>query len=772
MKTWPLNFDWRFKEGFNAVDLTSFEGETVHLPHTIKEVPLRYFDDQTTAVEAVYAKDITLEPKKNHRYFIRFEGVMARCDVYVNSIHKGHFKGGFTPFEIELDASTLIHQLVVHVDAKETADQPPFGGVIDYLTYGGIYRDVTLIERPKHFLKHVLVDGNQTHYRLRLIPETQFVTEMPLKVELCDDETSQHVWHETVSLHEPLDFTKAHALKLWCLGDPKRYTLKVWLDQELVFDDFVAFRTIKVDDRHFYLNDEVIFIRGLNRHQSFPYVGYAMPASAQREDADHLKEVLQVNMVRSAHYPPSRHFLNRCDEIGLMVFTELPGWQHLGDDAWKEEAKRQLEIMTYEDYNHPSIVILGTRINESPDDDAFYQATQALVKTIDTTRPTGGVRFITHSHLYEDIYTFNDFSHTGQNAGVQAKKHVTKVQNPYLITEHNGHMFPTKVNDHEQKRVEHALRHATVMHDAYANLGIMGVIGWVMNDYNTHKEFGSNDHICHHGVNDIMRNPKYAAYLYASQGDKPVAEVLSMMHIGDHAGGQLSEVWVATNADYVELYKNDEYVGVFYPNTTRFPQLPHPPILMDDFIGERIAMNEPLSQRDANLVKGLLRRLLKRNLKMTFKDKLIMGYVLVKNKLTYSDAVRFYTTYVGGWGEKESRYTIKAYKDKTCFKTIHKGFNDDYHLNVTPMRTTFSHHDSYDTVRVQVSLENAYGERAFYDDSVMTLSAEGPLAIIGPPVRAMTGGVQAVWVKSLAPGQGRLTITHPRGKHTQDFTIT
>ncbi len=771
MKTWSLNFDWHFKEGFNPHDLTHFEGERIMIPHTIKEVPLRYFDETITAIEAVYAKDITLEPQPNHRYFVRFEGVMARCDVYVNQAHVGHFKGGYTPFEVELDATLTQHRILVHVDAKETADQPPFGGVIDYLTYGGIYRDVTLIERPQHFFKYVLVDGDHTHYRIRLMPETPQQQTASLKVELTDGQTVVDQWQDTVSLETTLEYLKPHTLKLWRLDDPQRYTLNVWLDDALVFEDDVAFRTIRVDADHFYLNDEPVFLRGLNRHQSFPYVGYAMPASAQAEDADHLKHRLHVNIVRSAHYPPSRHFLNRCDEIGLMVFTELPGWQHLGDDAWKEEAKRQLERMTLEDYNHPSIVILGTRINESPDDDTFYQATRDLVKAIDTTRPTGGVRFITRSTLFEDIYTFNDFSHTGLNAGVQPKKQVTQGHHPYLITEHNGHMFPTKVNDHEQKRVEQALRHATVMNDAYGTKGIMGVIGWVMNDYNTHKEFGSNDHVCHHGVNDIMRNPKYAAHLYASQGSAPVAEVLSMMHIGDHAGGQLSSVWVATNAEYVELYKNDEYIGLFKPNTQRFPHLPHPPILIDDFIGERIALNEPLSRRDANRVKGLLRRLLKRNLKMSFKDKLLMGYVLVKNKLTYSDAVRFYTTYVGGWGDKENRFAIKAYRDGACFKTIEKGFNDDYRLSLKSDRTTLHHSHTYDTLRVEVTLANRFGEIAIYGDDVITLNTTGAIDLIGPSMRALTGGRIAFWVRSKTLGEGQINVLYHDQTHTLKIKV-
>ena len=86
-------------------------------------------------------------------------------------------------------------------------------------------------------------------------------------------------------------------------------------------------RSAEFKEDGFYLNGEKIKLLGLNRHQSYPYVGYAMPKSAQYEDADILKYDLGLNIVRTSHYPQSKHFLERCDEIGSLVFEEIPGWQ-------------------------------------------------------------------------------------------------------------------------------------------------------------------------------------------------------------------------------------------------------------------------------------------------------------------------------------------------------------------------------------------------------------------------------------------------------------
>ena len=162
--------------------------------------------------------------------------------------------------------------------------------------------------------------------------------------------------------------------------------------------------------------------------------------------------------------------------------------------------------------NHPSIILWGVRINESVDDDAFYQRTNALARELDESRPTGGVRAQKKSHLFEDVYTYNDFSHDGTTPGCEPKKKVTSdMGKAYLVSEYNGHMYPTKAFDWEEHRMRHALRHATVLDAVAGAEDIAGCFGWCMFDYNTHKDFGSGDRICYHGVMDMFRNPKLAA---------------------------------------------------------------------------------------------------------------------------------------------------------------------------------------------------------------------------------------------------------------------
>lgn len=139
-------------------------------------------------------------------------------------------------------------------------------------------------------------------------------------------------------------------------------------------------------------------------------------------DADILKNELKLNAVRTSHYPQSHHFLDRCDELGLLVFTEIPGWQYIGDQEWQDQAVRNTEDMVVQYRNHPSIILWGVRINESEDDDAFYQRTNEAAHRLDPMRQTSGVRYLQKSSLLEDVYAFNDFSHEGNNRGCRKKR--------------------------------------------------------------------------------------------------------------------------------------------------------------------------------------------------------------------------------------------------------------------------------------------------------------------------------------------------------------
>jgi beta-galactosidase len=177
-----------------------------------------------------------------------------------------------------------------------------------------------------------------------------------------------------------------------------------------------------------------------------------MPKRVQRRDAQILKHELKCNLVRTSHYPQSRHFLDCCDEIGLLVLGEIPGWQHIGDEAWKLLVIDNVGRMIRRDWNHPSIILWGVRINESLDDHDFYTHTNALAHYLDPTRQTGGIRYFQAAEFLEDVFTMNDFGFP-----LKPPNHPR-----YLNTEFCGHTFPTKSFDNVTRLVEHTRRHSRV----------------------------------------------------------------------------------------------------------------------------------------------------------------------------------------------------------------------------------------------------------------------------------------------------------------------
>jgi beta-galactosidase len=367
------------------------------------------------------------------------------------------------------------------------------------------------------------------------------------------------------------------AINLWDLQHPNLYSVHVRLlhgTQVLDRDTrTIGFRHAEFTDHGFALNGKVIKLRGLDRHQTFPFVGQAMPGRAQRSDANILRHKLHCNIVRTSHYPQSRHFLDACDEMGLLVLEEIPGWQHIGDQAWKDLSVDNLGRMIRRDWNRPSIILWGVRINESKDDHDFYTRTNALAHQLDPTRQTGGIRYFQSSEFLEDVFTMNDFGFP-----LKPPNHPR-----YLNTEFVGHTYPTKTIDQVERLREHMLRHARIHDQLASNPQYAGGIGWCAFDYNTHADFGSGDRICYHGVTDIFREPKPAAGFYKSQCD-PAEEIVlePAFHWarGDESIG-FTKAWVCSNCDHLKFYIAEKLVAEVDPNKTEFAHLGYPPFVAD-----------------------------------------------------------------------------------------------------------------------------------------------------------------------------------------------
>jgi len=255
------------------------------------------------------------------------------------------------------------------------------------------------------------------------------------------------------------------------------------------------------------------------------------------------------------------------------VLEEIPGWQHIGDEAWKQLSIDNVRRMIRRDWNHPSIILWGVRINESKDDHDFYTRTNAVAHQLDSTRQTGGIRNRYDSEFLEDVFTMNDFGFP-----LRPPNHPR-----YLNTEFVGHTFPTKTTDNVERLREHTLRHARIHDQIASNPQYAGGIGWCAFDYNTHNNFGSGDRICYHGVTDIFREPKLAAGFYKSQCD-PAEEIVlePAFHWarGDESVGFTKAV-VCSNCEHLKFYIADKLVAEAEPDRTEFQHLRYAPFSVD-----------------------------------------------------------------------------------------------------------------------------------------------------------------------------------------------
>ncbi len=707
--------DWFYKDSFCDTDAKGEGTEgfvPITLPHTNKEIPFNYFDETDTMFVSCYRKIFAADESwKGKRVFVRFYAVSSVAEVYLNGEKITEHKGAYTAFDAELTDRLKYGEknvLTVKVDSTERNDVPPFGYLIDYLCYGGMYRETELIVTDSIYVKAVHVTPLDVMAEKKAVEVTLFTNArreekgVLFRTEIKDNEIVIAKAQMEVDVpagdgRVSVRISDLERIKLWDTVNPYLYRADAYLGDSKISDRF-GFRKVEFTPTGFYLNDRKIKLKGLNRHQSYPYVGYAMPKRAQEKDAEILKEELGINIVRTSHYPQSGYFLSRCDELGLLVFEEIPGWQYIGDEEWKNLSVKNVEDMIREGYNHPSIILWGVRINESQNDFEFYARTNAKAHEMDKTRPTGGVKYIERADFQEDVYVMNEFQagkcdkrHRDQNISTGLDYDV-----PFLISEFAGAFHPTKRWDDTKRREEQALRHAWCMDEIALDDRICGAIGWCAFDYNTHYQFGPGDRVCYHGVSDMFRIPKkWTAAVYESQKDPheiPVLVPATMWVNGDINECGFLPMYIFTNCDYVEFYFGKKLARRLFPYRRWFAGLEHPPMYMD------------------RIPDGIWDE-------WGWEDATFIGYVDGNPVITKKFA------------KNPVPSELKIISDDSV---IYAGGEED----------------AYDVTRIVFEAVDQYGNTLDYMMDSIHISVEGPADLIGPSDTTMQGGCIAAWIRT------------------------
>ena len=617
-----LDQNWLFGGKFDPASLApEFDDSKfakITLPHCVSNLSWQDWPVESWQDIWSYRRHFSLPKElKGMRVFLHFDGVMVGTTPTINGHTLPQHLGSYLPFSYEITEwlSEKGNVLAVEVDSR-WSNVPPDGspkGVtrVDYLEAGGIHRPVYLEAVPQIFIsdvfaKPVRVLEADRHVDVTCSVDAAIVPDKPvsIRVEMKQDDRVVARFQKTLPIEKagttevPLSLTGLKDITLWDIDHPHLYDIvtTLFIDEKPLHDHHtrIGLRDARFELNGFFLNGRRVQIFGLNRHEIYPYVGFAMPERVMRRDAEILRRDFNCNMVRCSHYPQNEAFLNACDELGLLVWEEVPGWGYLGDDAWKELLVRDAKEMIIRDRNHPSIIIWGTRANESANDVELYRRTKALAKSLDGSRPTSGSmtpgsRKTWKEEWHEDVFAFDDY-HADKDGNVGIDEAVAGY--PYMLAEAVGQFNYAKRKSFDcyyrrgadvETQQYQALRHAQAHSKAASDPRNCGVIAWCAFEYSSLVNHYHG--IKNPGVADVFRIPKLGASFYLAQGDPKTAPAIHPNFYWDFGPkspkGPGNKVAIFSNCDRLELFINNKTYATLHPDSANYPNINHSPFFAD-----------------------------------------------------------------------------------------------------------------------------------------------------------------------------------------------
>jgi beta-galactosidase len=618
--SFSLNSNWLFGGQYQAGSESLYYDDSgfaqVTLPHTVSTLSWRNWNSGDWEQIWIYRRHFNGGPlvssrRPGNRIMVEFDGVMVNATVVINDRTVSTHQGGYLPFSAELTGHVTPgdNLLAVLADGNCLPVPPMSLGkgpiTVDFFQPGGIYRDVRLRVLPQAFLSDlfalpadVLTAQRRVDVECTIDSALLEHAEGTLLVELFDGPQLIADAATPIGLAGPgistvgLSLTGLGQITLWSPDNPKLYTVEATLAfpgvGSHVLSRRIGFREASFQDDGFYLNGERLQLFGLNRHQLYPYAGMAMPARVQRADAEILKNELNCNMVRCSHYPQSPHFLDACDELGLLVWEEAPGWHNVNASlGWQDLVVQNVRDMVTRDRSRPSVVIWGTRLNETPDLPGLWAATKQAAAQLDSSRPSSGAMYY-HSVLgwSEDVFAYNDYHHDHDH--VEALLRPPLPDLPYLITEAVGvdeaklHRFSWV--DPPTALANQAILHGEAQSLAHSNPGYSGMLAWAAFDYAS-PEGLDPELVKWAGVADLFRIPKLGAAIYQSQVDPGVRPVIAPVFFWDPTGIfpiPAPTAMIASNCERLEIFLNTKHITTGLPGngTSPYADLPYPPFLV------------------------------------------------------------------------------------------------------------------------------------------------------------------------------------------------
>ncbi|MBQ5910949.1 MAG: hypothetical protein IIW94_02945 [Clostridia bacterium] len=637
MNTISFNKDWRFCLGENWCEASATD---VCLPHTVALTPENSSGCRNYQGKCVYRKNFFVDSKEQgQKAVIEFEGAMGVSHLYVNGrLAKEHFCG-YTPLIAEISELLLYGQenlVEVRLDNSDNGEVPPGKPqeVLDFSYDGGLYRNATLTYHGPLYITNPLLENEvagggifvwyssvlektaKVHYKIHTRNDFGADKTYTLKVSLTDELGNTICANEsTCSLKAAsAEYTEGVLLvnspKLWSPEEPNLYTLKT----EIIFENETVFRKdteIGIRTFEFTLDQGVIFngksrrFNGGNYHHTWPYICNAMPDSMLVRDIMKIKDMGMDN-IRS-HYPFSTSFVSACNRLGMTLIVSNPGWQFCEPGIFTERAVQNMRDIIRWQRNNPCILFWEPILNES---NTPYELQLRFHETTHQEYP------------YSPCYTASDWGPTdiaykdydpamlGQGLeeyGLVEQKDTTP--RPKWIREY-GDAPDDFYNQNSVWRCKRGWGDFVMAEsvnrmlqrfdcqtgqylDVYNNKSICGYGVWPAIAHNR----GYHINPCWGGHLDIFRVPKFSYYFMRSQKDREeIGDVLFVASWWGETGPD--DIMVFSNAEKVQLYRNDELIGEQEPDNL---PLNHPP-----FTFKNVKRNFKLRERSNLIAKAIV----------------------------------------------------------------------------------------------------------------------------------------------------------------------
>lgn len=616
------------------------EWESVTLPHTARIEP-RIVNDQWQGL-SLYRKRFNTEPAwRGKRVWLRFDAAMNIAKVSVNGREVLTHLGGYLPFVVDLSERLRFdapNEISVWLDNRDNAlTGPKAMHVLDFNMYGGLYRDATLIvKEPLHITDEMLANQpagggifvtypEVSRERARVAVKTQVrnageatATFRVVQTLLRDGQqvASANSPEVTASRGKAADVNVELALlqpRLWSPQSPALYDLVTTVQVGgKVLDERrtrIGIRRLEFVGNQLKINGEEMFLRGVNRHQEHPYVGYAVSRAADYRDARRIKEA-GFDFVRLSHYPQSTYFMAAADELGLVLLNSVLGWQFYNQDPrFEQQVVQTCRDLVRRDRNHASAMLWECSLNES-------QMPKTLVEKF-------------HRAVHEEYPGDQAFSAGWQNDGydiyIQARQHriehYTPPDRPYLVSEYGdweyyalnagfnqqawANLQPDArtsrqlLSSGEARLLQQATNNQEGHNDNF-NVPAFADAYWAMFDYNR----GYADDLEASGPMSLDRVPKLSYYFFRSQRDagqrSPLYSSGPEVFIASYWQPEsTTDVRVYGNVEAVALYLNGSIVARQGPDRDRIStRLRHPPFTF------RLGKFEPGSLEAVGYING------------------------------------------------------------------------------------------------------------------------------------------------------------------------